>query len=147
MVKLKLFEKMKLVECSNKYWGFVRTLRNDERVLDGFIESTYITPKMQTKYMNKYSDCYRICIIETHVGDTLIKNPVGFVGVIDDDIRICTHPEYQGKGVGKFMLKKIMEIFPTAYGKVKIDNETSKKLFSSLGFKKKFIIFEHDGKN
>ena len=136
MVKFKILEIMKLVKCSNEYWEFVRTLRNDKRVLNGFIESTYITPEMQIKYMNKYSDCYRIGIIDTH--------PVGFVGVIEDDIRICTHPNYQGKGVGKFMLKEIMNIFPTAYGKVKIDNEASKKLFSSLGFKEKFIIFEYE---
>lgn len=144
MVKLKFLEKMKLVECSSEYWEFVRTLRNDERVLDGFIESIHITPTMQVEYMNKYSDCYRIGIIETHTGDALIKTPVGFVGVIEDDIRICTHPNHQGKGVGKFMLKEIMNIFPTAYGKVKIDNEASKKLFLSLGFKEKFIIFEYD---
>ncbi len=91
---------------------------------------------MQIKYMNKHSDCYRIGIIDTH--------PVGFVGVIEDDIRICTHPNHQGKGVGKFMLKEIMKIFPTAYGKVKKDNEASKKLFFSLGFKEKFIIFEYE---
>ena len=25
--------------CKKEYWEFVRTLRNDERVLDGFIKS------------------------------------------------------------------------------------------------------------
>lgn len=125
---------MKLVDCSNKYWEFVRILRNDERVLDGFIESIYITKEMQKNYMEKYSNFYRIAIID--------NIPIGYVGVIENDIRICTHPDYQGKGVGKFMLTKIMNIFPAAYGKVKINNEASKKLFSSSGFTEKFIIFE-----
>ena len=62
----------------------------------------------------------------------------------DDDIRICTHPDYQGKGIGKFMLNEIIKIYPTAYGKVKIENKASQNLFLSLGFKKKFIIFEYE---
>ena len=31
--------------CKSKYWEFIRDLRNDKRVLDGFINSTYITKK------------------------------------------------------------------------------------------------------
>ena len=29
---------MELVECTTEYWEFVRVLRNDERVLSGFIK-------------------------------------------------------------------------------------------------------------
>jgi ribosomal protein S18 acetylase RimI-like enzyme len=127
---------MELKKCTKKYWEFIRVLRNDKRVLDGFIKSTYITKEMQEKYMQDYSKFYRVALLN--------NQPCGYVGVIEDDIRICTHPDFQGRGVGKFMLKEIMNIFPTAYGKVKIDNEASKKLFSSVGFTKKFIIFEYD---
>jgi ribosomal protein S18 acetylase RimI-like enzyme len=127
---------MELKKCTGKYWEFIRVLRNDKRVLDGFIESIYITKEMQEKYMQDYSKFYRVALLN--------NQPCGYVGVIEDDIRICTHPDFQGQGVGKFMLKEIMNIFPTAYGKVKIDNEASKKLFSSVGFTKKFIIFEYD---
>ena len=133
---------MELVNCNQEYWEFVRKLRNDKRVLDGFIESTHITSEMQVNYMTKYSDCYRIALIQTHTGDSIITLPAGFVGVIEDDIRICTHPDFQGMGIGKFMLTEIMKIFPTAYGKVKINNEASKKLFLKAGFKEKFIIYE-----
>ena len=45
---------MELVDCIEKYWEFIRILRNDKRVLDGFIESTYITKEMQLSYMKKY---------------------------------------------------------------------------------------------
>ena len=129
---------MELKKCTRKYWEFIRVLRNDKRVLDGFIESIYITKKMQEKYMQDHSKFYRVALLN--------NQPCGYVGVIEDDIRICTHPDFQGRGVGKFMLKEIINIFPTAYGKVKIDNEASKKLFSSVGFTKKFIIFEYDKK-
>ena len=135
---------MELVKCNKEYWEFVRNLRNDRRVIDGFIESTYITPEMQTNYMNKHSECYRIALVQTNVGGKLTTSPAGFIGVIEDDIRICTHPEFQNKGIGKFMLKEIMKIFPTAYGKVKINNEASLNLFKSVGFEEKFIIFKYN---
>lgn len=136
MVKFKFFKKMKLVDCNNEYWEFIRVLRNDKRVLDGFIKSTYITQEMQEKYMQNHSKFYRVALLD--------NQPCGYVGVIEDDIRICTHPDFQSQGIGKFMLKEIMNIFPTAYGKVKIDNEASKKLFLSSGFTQKFIIFKKD---
>jgi len=136
MVKFKFLEEMKLVNCSNEYWEFIRILRNDKRVLDGFIESTYITKEMQEKYMQNYSKFYRVALLN--------NQPCGYIGVIEDDIRICTHPDFQNKGIGKFMLKEIMKIFPTAYGKVKINNEASLNLFKSVGFEEKFIIFKYN---
>ena len=72
------------------------------------------------------------------------KKPAGYVGVIEDDIRVCTHPDYQGKGVGKFMINEIMKEYPTAFAKVKIDNEISMKLFEACGFTKKFYILTKD---
>lgn len=123
---------MELVKCTKEYWEFVRTLRNDERVINGFIETAYITPEMQQSYMSKYSKCYWIPIYN--------NEPAGFVGVIDDDIRVCTHPDYQGKGVGKFMINTIMERNPTAFAKVKMDNEASIKMFKACGFTQKYYI-------
>jgi GNAT superfamily N-acetyltransferase len=130
---------VELVECSKEYWEFVRILRNDERVQSGFIKSIHITEEMQRKYMDNHSQFYRIALVD--------GVPAGYIGVIENDIRICTHPNFQGKGIGKFMLKEIIKIFPLAYGKIKIGNEASKNLFSSVGFSKKFIIFEYDNKN
>ena len=118
--------------CKEEYWEFVRVLRNDRRVLDGFIESTYITEQMQVKYMENHSQYYRIAL----VGD----KPAGYVGVIEDDIRICTHPDFQGKGIGKFMINECMNIWPSAFAKVKIDNKASIKLFEACGFAKKFYV-------
>lgn len=123
---------MELVNCTEPYWEFVRNLRNDSRVLSGFIQNIPITQEQQVSYMTKYQDCYRIALVD--------GNPVGFVGVIDDDIRVCTHPDFQGKGVGKFMITECMKLWPTAFAKVKIDNQASLNLFESCGFKKQFYI-------
>lgn len=123
---------MELVYCDRKYWEFIRTLRNDKRVVSGFIQSTYITKDMQQEYMEKYSNCFRVALLD--------NEPVGYVGVIEDDIRVCTHPDHQGRGVGKFMINKCMEIWPTAFAKVKVDNQASLKLFESCGFTKSFYI-------
>jgi|TARA_R110000782_G_scaffold75664_2_gene150990 ribosomal protein S18 acetylase RimI-like enzyme len=120
--------------CNKEYWEFVRILRNDERVLDGFIESTHITEEMQENYMNNHSQYYRIALIG--------GKPAGYVGVIEDDIRVCTHPDFQGKGVGKFMINQCVEIWPESFAKVKINNEASIKLFEACGFNKKYIIFK-----
>ena len=123
-----------LVKCTSDYWEFVRILRNDPRVQEGFINLSNITTDQQNRYMEIYSDCYRIALLG--------NIPVGYVGVINDDIRICTHPEYQKLGVGKFMLEEIIKEFPTAYGKVKVNNIASKNLFKSAGFSETFSIFE-----
>lgn len=135
---------LKLVPCTKEYWEYIRTLRNDEKVQKGFIETTQITPEMQEKYMNKYSECYRIALIEVHVGDSLSKIPVGFVGVIENDIRVCTHPDFQGNGYGKFMINECMKIWPNAFAKIKIDNKASLKLFKSCGFKLKYYHLTQD---
>ena len=117
---------MELVECTLEYWEFVRLLRTDERVVDGFVENVQITQPQQQAYMEKYSDLYRIALFN--------GEPAGFVGVVDDDIRVCTHPNFQGKGLGKFMIDECMKIWPTSYAKVKLGNVASDKLFLSVGF-------------
>jgi L-amino acid N-acyltransferase YncA len=117
---------MELVRCTTKYWEFVRQLRMDERVIDGFLETTAITEEQQNKYMIVNAHNYRIALVD--------GKPAGYVGVIEDDIRVCTHPDFQGMGVGKFMINECMKIWPTAYAKVKHGNEASSKLFLSCGF-------------
>ena len=91
-----------------------------------FIESVYITEKDQSKYMHVNSKFYKVCLLD--------EIPCGYVGVIAEDIRICTHPNYQRKGVGSFMLREIKNYYPNAVGKVKLDNFKSRSLFVSAGF-------------
>ena len=106
---------MELVNCTEEYWEFVRLLRMDERVVNGFIKTTPISKEQQIEYMKLYSDCYKIALFD--------KKPAGYIGVIDDDIRICTHPNFQRKGVGKFMVNECMKIWNSAFAKIKLDND------------------------
>jgi ribosomal protein S18 acetylase RimI-like enzyme len=119
-----------------EYHEFIRQLRNDPRVVDGFIQSSYITIEQQKEYMKKYSHCFFVCLID--------EEPAGYIGVIDEDIRVATHPDYQKRGVGKFMLEQIKNKFPNALAKIKITNEASLKLFESSGFKIKYYLLERE---
>ena len=77
--------KIELTECSKEYWEFVRILRMDSRVIEGFIKTLPITKEMQSKYMASHSQFYRIALAN--------GNPAGYVGVIENDIRVCTPPD------------------------------------------------------
>ena len=77
---------------------------------------------------------YLICIDNDEI--------IGFIGHVDNDIRLATKKTHQKKGVGKFMVEGLMKKFPESFAKVKIDNEASKRLFESCGFKKKYYILE-----
>ena len=117
---------MVIVDCTKEYWEFVRQLRMDERVIDGFLQTTPITKEQQERYMVDNSKYYRIALVN--------RKPAGYVGVLNDDIRVCTHPDFQGLGVAKFMINECIKIWPTAYAKVKHGNTASDKLFLSCGF-------------
>ena len=126
--------KKTLVPNNKKYWEFIRDLRNHSDVKKGFINQKHISLHEHTEFMKKYGHLFYICL----VADT----PVGYVGGIDGDIRVATHPDYQGKGIGKFMIEEIMIKFPDSYAKIKVDNDASLKLFKSCGFEKKYYILE-----
>jgi len=125
---------MDFVKNKEEYWEFIRQLRNDKRVKGGFIQQDHIERENHLKYMQKYGNNYYICLID---GD-----PAGYVGVIDRDIRVATHPDYQGKGVGKFMINALMKLYPDSLAKVKIENEASLRLFETCGFTKRYYILE-----
>jgi len=121
-----------LVDCSPKYWEYVRKLRLNPNVIDGFIKTEYITEVDQVSYMTKYSQYYKVALVE--------GNPCGYVGVIENDIRVCIDPLYQGNGIGKFMISEIKKIWPDALAKVKVNNEASLKLFRACGYEIQFYL-------
>jgi len=123
-----------LVDCTQEYWEFVRLLRMHEEVQDGFIEKQNITPEQQLKYMSKYSSCFKIALLD--------GEPVGYFGVIENDIRVCVHPDHQKKGVGKFLVNSCYGIWPDAFAKIKVNNESSIKLFESCGFKLQYLLYK-----
>tara|TARA_R110002073_G_scaffold245838_1_gene408567 strand:+ start:555 stop:935 length:381 start_codon:yes stop_codon:yes gene_type:complete len=125
---------MDFVKNQEKYWEFIRQLRNDERVKSGFIKQEHISQENHVKYMENHGKNFYVCLIE--------DNPAGYVGVIDRDIRVATHPDYQGRGAGKFMISALMTLYPDSLAKVKIENEASLRLFETCGFTKKYYILE-----
>ena len=127
---------MELVSNNYIYWEFIRTLRNMDGVRQGFIEQEYISQNQHESYMKKNSNFFYICLDKT--------TPIGYIGVIENDIRVATHPDHQGKGIASFMLSEVMKIHPTAFAKVKIQNEASLRLFESCGFTKKYYVLERN---
>lgn len=128
---------MKLIQCNPSYWEFVRNLRNDPNNLHGFINNKYITTEDQITYMTKYNDNYYICLDNNNL-------PLGFIGNIDGDMRICVKNDSQNQGIGTFMTKEFLMIQQkntSLIAKVKITNIASQKLFKKVGFKPAFIIY------
>ena len=83
---------------------------------------------------DRYKDNYYICLCD--------GSPCGFIGEIDGDIRVCTVPEFQGKGVGSFMIREITKIRPNVFAKIKIDNKSSLRAFEKAGYVKKYYLLE-----
>lgn len=127
---------MELVNCDQKYWEFVRTLRNLDGVREGFIQQTHITKEHHKKYMEKNSTFFYIVLDN--------GSPICYIGSIDNDIRVATHPDHQGKGAASFAVNELMKIHPDSFAKVKIENKASLRLFEKCGFKKKYYLLEKD---
>jgi RimJ/RimL family protein N-acetyltransferase len=115
-----------LVKNEEKYYEFIRNLRNDEENQKGFLEKILITEEQQKIYMSKYGENYYVCLKD--------NNPVGYIGVVDNDIRVCTDTNFKKTGSGTFMLKEIMKIYPSATAKILKDNVASLKLFKKCNF-------------
>jgi RimJ/RimL family protein N-acetyltransferase len=124
----------KLIINNPGYWEFIRELRTMDGIRQGFIAQDEINSIEHAKYMLQYNSNFWICLDD--------KKPVGYVGVIGDDIRVATHPTYHGKGAATFMIKEIVKSHPNAIAKIKLDNEASIRLFEKCGFKKKFYLLE-----
>ena len=127
---------MELIKNSPKHWEFIRNLRNMNGVQQGFIEQNPIDEIQHATYMLKYNNNFWICVDN--------DEPMGYIGTIDNDIRVATHPNFQGQGVGSFMVNEIMKLHPDALAKVKLDNEASLRLFEKCGFKKKYYLLERE---
>ncbi|MFH1457317.1 MAG: GNAT family N-acetyltransferase [Patescibacteria group bacterium] len=124
-----------VVENEKKYWEFIRKLRNDQHIKRGFIEQQNITKAQQEKYMEKNGKFFYICLVD--------GEPAGYIGIIDDDIRIATHPNFQGRGVALFMVDYVKNKFKNLQAKIKVENTASIKLFKKAGFKLKYYIYEN----
>jgi RimJ/RimL family protein N-acetyltransferase len=127
--KLKM---IKLVDCSENYWEFIRLLRTDERNSNWFFTQPTITVEQQTEFMLKNSEKYKVC--------TLDNNPVGYIGLIgDNEITYCVSPDFKGKGVGTFMVNEFIQLHDELIAYVIPQNIASCKVFEKLNFEKQIF--------
>jgi len=127
---------MELVKNEPKYWEFIRQLRNMDGVREGFIQQKIISKEHHIEYMKKNSTFFYI-LLDKDI-------PICYIGNIDNDIRVATHPDHQGKGAATFALNELMKLYPDAVAKVKIENKASLRLFEKCGFKKKYYLLEKE---
>lgn len=123
---------LEFVENEEKYYEFIRLLRTNPQLAYGFVDHSPITSEQQKKYMDRYGKCYYICLAD--------GVPVGFIGVVVDDLRVATLPEYQRRGIGSFMVKELLKRHPGVYARIRIDNKISISFFEKLGYKRSFYI-------
>tara|TARA_R110002020_G_scaffold366278_1_gene578364 strand:- start:3833 stop:4267 length:435 start_codon:yes stop_codon:yes gene_type:complete len=121
---------MELVKCSRDHWDSILKIRNDNRA--GFGNTEIIDQDTHYAFLTKYSNSYYVCVEGSEV--------LGFIGHLEDDIRVATNKKFQNKGLGKFMVKEFMKLHPNCFAKIKTGNIHSLKLFTSCGFEKKYDI-------
>jgi ribosomal protein S18 acetylase RimI-like enzyme len=122
-----------LVEISSEFFEFVRRLRTDPRNADSFINNGEITFQNQIDYMEQHLKDYFICLSQ--------QTPVGFIGVVQGDIRLAVDHDFRNKGVATFMVNEISKLFPEALAQIKTSNVASIALFESVGFERQFYIY------
>ncbi|WP_422685655.1 GNAT family N-acetyltransferase [Candidatus Planktophila dulcis] len=122
-----------LVEISSEFFEFVRRLRTDPRNADSFINNNEITFQNQIDYMEQHLKDYFVCLSQ--------QTPVGFIGVVQGDIRLAVDHDFRNRGVGTFMVNEISKLFPKASAKIKTSNVASIALFESAGFERQFYIY------
>jgi len=116
------------------YWDYILELRNHPLLKPGFVSQDPIEPSHHYNYMEKYGNCYRICLLD--------NKPVGFVGCVGGDIRVATDPQHHGKGIAKFMIQEIIKEYPHSTAKIKINNLASIRAFEKAGFVKRYYLLE-----
>lgn len=130
---------LELVPITVDFFEFVRRLRTDLRNADSFINPAEITVQDQIEYMQQHLQNYFICLNR--------KVPVGYIGVVNDDIRLAVDHDFRNRGIASFMVNQISKIFPEAQAKIKTTNVASIALFESAGFERQFYIYKKVEKN
>lgn len=118
---------MRLVAYEPTYLMTVYNIRTDPANADGFFDKRPIDLHTHMSFMATHGKDYRICLYD----DT----PVGFIGCVNDDIRIGVDPACKNLGVGTFMLTSTRILWPTAKAKILRHNYPSLMLFQKCGWK------------
>ncbi len=130
---------LELIDSKELAWDYILRLRNENA--SNFIQQHEITKKEHYDFMKKYGKnyfiFYRLCD-GCKCGSCYC--PCGFIGVVDNDIRLCTDSKYRREGVAVEMLEFVRDHFPIGFGKVKKDNIVNQKAFEKAYYNK----FESD---
>ena len=118
---------LKLVDNGLEYYNYIYQLRVSPLTKDGWVSEEYIPWSDHKKFMDDHIDDYYVCLCD--------GERAGFIGVVDGDIRVCTDPHQQRKGIGFFMLNEVSKMYPNATAQVKKDNLPSIALFEKSGVK------------
>jgi RimJ/RimL family protein N-acetyltransferase len=117
---------MKLVDCTEEHWEFVRKLRTDKNNSIWFYTQIEITPSQQKIFMENNSYKYKICLLD--------EKPVGYIGIMDNnEITYCVDNFYKNRGIGTFMVSKFIEKYDEVNAFVIPSNNSSIRVFEKLG--------------
>ena len=119
---------LELVPNERRYWNFIMEMRFHPDNISGFVFRGSVTDSQHLSHMENHGNCYQICLSN--------GVPVGFIGSVDNDIRLAVDPTMKNNGIGKFMLENTTY----AYAKVLHDNTPSLRLFLASGF----VCFDSD---
>lgn len=111
---------------------FIRKLRTHKELKKSFISSLDITSEQQKQYMLKNGHNFYVCLNNDNI-------PMGFVGVVDNDLKIAVDPEFRDIGVGTFMLKYILTCYNPNI-KVRKHNLDGQKFFYK--HKLKYVVVD-----
>ena len=117
---------LRMIPNEETYYRYIFYLRTHPLLRLGFINQQEITLEEHNNFMQKHEKNYYVCLYNGY--------PCGFVGVVDEDVRVCTDPAVQKKGVGQFMLKELKKLYPNAVAKIKKTNTASIALFKKSDF-------------
>lgn len=136
---------IKIREVQEKDIDFIFELRNNEEIRKYmFNTEPLIYEKHVTYWKNRIGKKEPSYIIEKD------EIKVGFVKLDHCNmekkyfVSIVMDQKEQSKGIGKLAIKEIMKRHDKIYAKIKPDNEKSKRMFESLGFKLRSYEMECD---
>ena len=128
--------RLSLVKCEEKFWDFIRDLRNNEEVRKSFFNDNIVTKSEHYQFMQTNGKDYWICLKN--------NKPIGYVSIREKEVSIATEPREHGKGVASFMLEEMIKKVPNLIARVKVDNITSVNLFEKYGFVKCHYVLKRD---
>jgi hypothetical protein len=121
-----------------QYWEAIRHIRNHHRFYFG--QTEVIDAKTHREFMEKHWRTYRVAVC--HVGRNHKDDKggegeqpcvMGFIGQVQKDLRIATHPQYLKQGVADFMIRSFRREYPERSWKVRRMNHPTLAMARKLG--------------